>query len=39
MVKHVILWQLREDLTAEEKENIKQGIKQGLEGLTGRIPG
>ena len=39
MVKHVILWQLREDLTAEEKENIKQGIKQGLEGLAGRIPG
>ena len=39
MVKHIILWQLREDLTAEEKENIKQGIKQGLEGLAGRIPG
>ncbi len=39
MVKHIILWQLREDLTPEEKESVKQGIKTGLEGLAGRIPG
>ena len=39
MVKHIILWRLREDLTAEEKESVKQGIKSGLEGLAGRIPG
>ena len=39
MVKHIILWRLREDLTAEEKENVKQDIKPGLEGLAGRIPG
>lgn len=39
MVKHVILWQLKEELTAEEKVNIKQDIKAGLEGLAGRIPG
>ena len=39
MVRHIILWRLREDLTAEEKETVKQGIKQGLEGLAGRIPG
>ena len=39
MVKHIILCQLREDLTAEEKESVKQGIKAGLEGLAGRIPG
>ena len=39
MVKHIILWRLREDLTAEEKERVKQDIKAGLEGLTGRIPG
>ena len=37
MVKHIILWQLREDLTAEEKESVKKDIKQGLEGLAGRI--
>lgn len=39
MVKHIILWRLREDLTAEEKERVKQDIKAGLEGLSGRIPG
>lgn len=39
MVKHIILWRLREDLTAEEKARVKQDIKAGLEGLTGRIPG
>ena len=39
MVKHIILWRLREDLTAEEKKSVKQDIKAGLEGLAGRIPG
>ena len=39
MVKHVILWKLKEELTAEEKENVKAGIKAGLEGLAGKIPG
>ena len=39
MVKHIILWRLREDLTAEEKAIVKQDIKAGLEGLAGRIPG
>ena len=39
MVKHIILWRLREDLTADEKARVKQDIKAGLEGLAGRIPG
>lgn len=39
MVKHIILWQLKDEYSAEEKENIKIGIKQGLEGLKGKIPG
>lgn len=39
MVKHIILWQLKDELTAEEKEKIKSGIKTGLEGLKGKIPG
>lgn len=39
MVKHVILWTLKEELSAEEKENVKKGIKEGLEGLAGKIPG
>lgn len=39
MVKHVILWQLKDELQGNEKENIKNGIKEGLESLKGKIPG
>ena len=39
MVKHIILWTLKETGSLEEKENIKAGIKEGLEGLKGQIPG
>ena len=39
MVKHIILWKLREELSAEEKETVKAGIKAGLEGLQGVVPG
>ena len=39
MVKHVILWTLKEEYTGESKEKIKAGIKEGLESLKGRIPG
>ena len=37
MVKHVILWQLKAGLTDVEK--VKAGMKAGLEGLKGVIPG
>ena len=37
MVKHIILWQLRDDIA--DKAAVKAGIKAGLEGLRGRIPG
>lgn len=39
MVKHMILWKLRDDLSAEDKAAVKAGIKAGLEGLKGKIPG
>ncbi len=39
MVKHVILWQLKEDFSDAEKARIKEEIKAGLEGLKGKIPG
>lgn len=39
MVKHIILWQLKEDLTDAEKIKVKNEIKEGLEGLAGKIPG
>ena len=39
MVKHIILWNLKDELTVEEKAEIKKGIKEGLEGLQGEIEG
>lgn len=39
MVKHVILWKLKEEYSDSEKEEIKKGIKEGLEGLKGQIKG
>lgn len=39
MVKHIILWKLRDDLSSAEKETVKQEIKAGLEGLKGQVPG
>ena len=37
MVKHIILWQLKDDIA--DKAAVKAGIKAGLEGLRRRIPG
>jgi hypothetical protein len=39
MVKHVILWTLNPELSEDEKKTVKAGIKEGLEGLVGKVPG
>lgn len=39
MVKHIILWKLKEEYTAQQKDAVKARIKAGLEGLAGQIPG
>lgn len=39
MVKHIILWQLKDEFSEDEKLTIKAGIKEGLESLKGKIPG
>ncbi len=39
MVKHIILWTLRAELSEIEKQTVKKGIKEGLEGLVGIVPG
>ena len=39
MVKHIILWQLKDELSAEEKKVVKAEMKESLEGLVGKIPG
>ena len=39
MVKHIILWTLNPELSEQEKKAVKAGIKEGLEGLVGKVPG
>ena len=38
MVRHVILWKLKE-MPDAEKAAVKAGIKEGLESLSSKIPG
>lgn len=38
MVKHIILWTLNPELSDEQKEEVKKGIKAGLESLKGVVP-
>ena len=39
MVKHIILWNLKETYSDGEKDEIRKNIKRELEGLKGKIPG
>lgn len=39
MVRHVILWKLKDQYSGMEMDQIKADIKEGLEGLQGEIPG
>jgi len=39
MIKHVILWTIKEEFSGEEKAKIISNIKSELEGLYGKIPG
>lgn len=39
MVKHIILWKLKSDLSPAQKQEAAKAIKEGLEGLQGQVPG
>ena len=39
MVKHVIIWTLKNNYSDKEKNEIKVNIKSNLEGLLGKIDG
>lgn len=39
MVKHVILWKVKEDITGEAKEKVLREMKEQLEALVGKVPG
>lgn len=39
MIKHVILWKVKEEFDGEKKAEIKANVKQHLEALKGVVPG
>jgi hypothetical protein len=39
MVKHIILWKLKESLSEDEKAAARAEAKRRLENLNGKIPG
>lgn len=39
MIKHIILWTLKNEFTENEKNNIKENAKRELEALVGKIDG
>ena len=39
MIKHIILWKLRSEMSTSEKQEAAKAIKSGLESLQGQVPG
>ncbi len=39
MIKHIILWNLKDEYSNEEKAEIVKNIKSGLEALIDKVPG
>ena len=39
MVKHVILWKLKDEVTGDAKEKVLHEMKEKLEALVGKVPG
>lgn len=39
MVKHIIIWNFKEELSESERSEAASKIKEGLEGLKGKIDG
>lgn len=38
MVRHVILWKLKEELGEKDKKQVVEDIKNNLEALLGKVP-
>jgi hypothetical protein len=39
MIKHIVFWRLKTELSEDERDAALQRIKQGFEALPGKIPG
>lgn len=39
MVKHIVMWSFKEEVSEQERTLASARIKEGLEGLVGVVPG
>lgn len=39
MVKHIVFWRLKDDVTGAARESALRTIKEGFEAMQGQIPG
>ena len=39
MIKHIVLWKLKEELAGQQRDEVLRRIKEGFEALQGVIPG
>ena len=39
MIRHVLLWQFKDEYSAEQKAELKSAMKRELEALVGVVPG
>jgi hypothetical protein len=39
MVRHIVLWNFNENVKDVDKDSIKEGMKNNLEDLKGKVPG
>lgn len=39
MVKHIILWKIKDNFNEDKKKKIRDDVKNGLENLKGKVPG
>ena len=39
MIKHIVMWKMRDDIIGEAREQAQRKIKAAFEALMGQIPG
>jgi hypothetical protein len=39
MIRHIVFWKLREDVTGQARADVLKQIKDGFEATRGKIPG
>jgi hypothetical protein len=39
MIRHIVFWKLRDDVTGQARTDVLRTIKDGFEAMQGQIPG